>query len=248
MTERVCEHLGCEKPYRCKGLCETHYQRKRWRQRPKKERKLLDTPRQVAKSIGLTRYRTGKPCINGHVAERLVSNFTCLECHREERISRNIRTENAESHDACPKCGNPKKKESSQCKPCFIEGVKVGSKAICPSCGSKKNNHAEMCQSCRNLLRAELKRKRAEEKKKSKKPRKLRIRLTLTPEEIEEKKIRERQRNRIRDRIRRSAGYWKKLRKKPHIRNMHNESNHKRNARKKNQLGKVSRGIRRKTV
>lgn len=35
-----------------------------------------------AKNLGLTRYFTGKPCIHGHIAEHLVSNWTCCECLR----------------------------------------------------------------------------------------------------------------------------------------------------------------------
>lgn len=36
--------------------------------------------RQTARSLGLTRYFTGKPCKKGHVAERWVSSLTCIEC------------------------------------------------------------------------------------------------------------------------------------------------------------------------
>jgi hypothetical protein len=36
--------------------------------------------RSDAMAAGLNRYFTGQPCKNGHVAERLVSNWTCLDC------------------------------------------------------------------------------------------------------------------------------------------------------------------------
>ena len=36
--------------------------------------------RQEAKAQGLTRYFTGKPCVHGHVDERLVVNKTCITC------------------------------------------------------------------------------------------------------------------------------------------------------------------------
>jgi hypothetical protein len=36
--------------------------------------------RQEAKAKGLTRYSTGKPCKNGHLAEKFVSNYLCVEC------------------------------------------------------------------------------------------------------------------------------------------------------------------------
>lgn len=35
-----------------------------------------------AKSQGLLRYHTGKPCKHGHVDDRLVSNGTCCECNK----------------------------------------------------------------------------------------------------------------------------------------------------------------------
>src|ERR1700730_3185112 len=39
--------------------------------------------RAEAKSLGLTRYFTGKPCPQGHVVERHVSGFGCVECTRK---------------------------------------------------------------------------------------------------------------------------------------------------------------------
>ena len=36
--------------------------------------------RKEAKSQGLTRYFTGKPCVHGHVDERKVANKTCVVC------------------------------------------------------------------------------------------------------------------------------------------------------------------------
>ena len=41
--------------------------------------------RKDAKARGFLRYFTGKPCKHGHAAKRLVSNGTCLECHREHQ-------------------------------------------------------------------------------------------------------------------------------------------------------------------
>lgn len=38
--------------------------------------------RRDARSQGLKRYFTGEPCKRGHIAERQVSNLTCLECTR----------------------------------------------------------------------------------------------------------------------------------------------------------------------
>jgi hypothetical protein len=40
-----------------------------------------------ARSKGLVRYFTGKPCKYGHLAERMTSNKTCVECHRLKQVS-----------------------------------------------------------------------------------------------------------------------------------------------------------------
>jgi hypothetical protein len=38
--------------------------------------------RKAAKAAGLTRYFTGKPCPQGHIVQRHVSGFGCVECTR----------------------------------------------------------------------------------------------------------------------------------------------------------------------
>jgi 5-methylcytosine-specific restriction endonuclease McrA len=38
--------------------------------------------RSEAKAAGLTRYFTGKPCSNGHLCERMVTNQDCVDCMR----------------------------------------------------------------------------------------------------------------------------------------------------------------------
>jgi hypothetical protein len=41
-----------------------------------------------AKSKGLKRYFTGKPCVHGHISERRVSTLTCIECSLKETRAR----------------------------------------------------------------------------------------------------------------------------------------------------------------
>jgi hypothetical protein len=36
--------------------------------------------RREAKALGLEKYNTGKPCRNGHLADRYTSGGECLEC------------------------------------------------------------------------------------------------------------------------------------------------------------------------
>jgi len=44
--------------------------------------------RKLARAQNSTRYFTGKPCVRGHVAERVTSRGLCVECLREaERLS-----------------------------------------------------------------------------------------------------------------------------------------------------------------
>ncbi len=45
----------------------------------------LPLARQSARSAGLSRYYTGKPCASGHTDYRLVSNGTCLSCVRARK-------------------------------------------------------------------------------------------------------------------------------------------------------------------
>lgn len=40
----------------------------------------MTTPCNEAMLNGATRYNTGKPCKNGHYADRLISNRTCVTC------------------------------------------------------------------------------------------------------------------------------------------------------------------------
>ena len=42
--------------------------------------------RAEAKALGLKKYFTGKPCKNGHIAERFLSGYTCLECSRDQQL------------------------------------------------------------------------------------------------------------------------------------------------------------------
>jgi 5-methylcytosine-specific restriction endonuclease McrA len=61
-------------------------------------RRLATISRIEAKAAGLKRYFTGKPCCNGHVAERRASNAACTECAYEG--SKRRRLENPEKERA----------------------------------------------------------------------------------------------------------------------------------------------------
>jgi hypothetical protein len=47
--------------------------------------------RAEAKALGLKRYFTGEPCKHGHVCERLVHKWECLECYRKRQCERRAR-------------------------------------------------------------------------------------------------------------------------------------------------------------
>jgi hypothetical protein len=38
--------------------------------------------RREAKALGMDKYDTGKPCRNGHLSDRYISNGECIECHK----------------------------------------------------------------------------------------------------------------------------------------------------------------------
>lgn len=50
-----------------------------------------DITREQAKSEGMKRYFTGKPCKRGHVCERYTSDYQCVVCKKENVLKR-IRT------------------------------------------------------------------------------------------------------------------------------------------------------------
>jgi hypothetical protein len=42
--------------------------------------------RAAAKAAGKSRYFSGKPCCNNHIAERMVSNYSCTACNSEWQL------------------------------------------------------------------------------------------------------------------------------------------------------------------
>lgn len=41
-----------------------------------------------ARQQGLKRFFTGRRCRRGHIAERLTSNYACIQCHRIEIVAK----------------------------------------------------------------------------------------------------------------------------------------------------------------
>jgi hypothetical protein len=56
----------------------------------------MQMKRREAKALGLDKYNTGKPCRNGHLADRYTSSGACLICHKETAI-RNVDSNNQAS-------------------------------------------------------------------------------------------------------------------------------------------------------
>lgn len=73
------------------------------------ERYRKATTRSEASAIGEKRYFTGKPCPKGHVAERLTSNATCIECmlaKKREWHDKNKEALSEKKRDARRVCGD----------------------------------------------------------------------------------------------------------------------------------------------
>lgn len=54
------------------------------------------TSRQEAVQKSMTRYYTGKPCVRGHVSERMTSTKTCVNCKNEREKNRPVKVLNEE--------------------------------------------------------------------------------------------------------------------------------------------------------
>jgi len=54
--------------------------------------------RNEAKNLGLVKFYTGKPCLNGHITERYVRNYACVKCEFL-RDKNNKRTRNRTSYN-----------------------------------------------------------------------------------------------------------------------------------------------------
>lgn len=52
--------------------------------------------RPAARSLGLIRYFTGRPCKRGHIAERQTSNGNCCECDLHNERTENMKPEKVE--------------------------------------------------------------------------------------------------------------------------------------------------------
>ena len=63
------------------------------------QRIMQTTSRQESIQKSMTRYYTGKPCIRGHVSERIVSTKTCVDCKNEREKSRPARVLNDEQRN-----------------------------------------------------------------------------------------------------------------------------------------------------
>lgn len=55
---------------------------------------MIFTTRDAARAAGATKYNTGRPCANGHIADRYVQSGTCMGC-----IAANVKRSAERKHD-----------------------------------------------------------------------------------------------------------------------------------------------------
>lgn len=82
------------------------------------KRSYLETDRysrDEAAALGLSVYWTGKPCAQGHIAHRRMSNRHCVECIRLWRSGHEARKSVAKSREEALSAGlNPVKRRSAE--------------------------------------------------------------------------------------------------------------------------------------
>lgn len=89
---RKCKIDDCHGKAVCRDWCAMHYRRWQLHGDPlitkyARTRRGSKSIRDTAKENGLATYFTGIPCCNGHIADRLVRNYECIECARESSKS-----------------------------------------------------------------------------------------------------------------------------------------------------------------
>lgn len=67
-----------------------------------------------AREDGLRRYFTGKPCVRGHIAERMVSTRTCVQCKNDREKDRADRVLNEEQRLRRNKLARERRKTTPQ--------------------------------------------------------------------------------------------------------------------------------------
>ena len=71
--------------------------------------------RSSALDAGVTRYFTGKPCINGHTSQRTVKTYRCVVCH-SEGIARSLDCNPFARQDAAEKYRRSTKGKAAQAR------------------------------------------------------------------------------------------------------------------------------------
>ena len=115
------------------------------------DRLIID--RCTADVMNRTTYFTGKPCINGHIAEHRVANYECCECNRI-----NKRLKIFDNKNTKPK--EPKKPREPKVTPCSIAKSQNKTRYIsvtpCKTCGSlEKYTRNSTCCACTTRLKKE---------------------------------------------------------------------------------------------
>jgi hypothetical protein len=129
VSERFVSNSGCSQCHHDRliknAASKNAANRERAKNKREKTRKALEKKygckvlkREEAKALGLDRYFNGKPCANGHLAERRVSGSGCVICQTEAKKNPSPQTARGKAKVAgkthfygneCKKCGTTKK-------------------------------------------------------------------------------------------------------------------------------------------
>ena len=106
-----------------------------------------------------TRFFTGKPCVRGHIAERLISNNGCVVCQNERKAKRGQSPDYRARRNARLKRKRDERREPRICAVCFgafdaQEGNRFAARTCSPECGetfyarNRKKQPDKECDHC----------------------------------------------------------------------------------------------------
>jgi hypothetical protein len=105
----------------------------------------------IAREAGLKRYFTGKPCVHGHVCERLVSGGQCVECMKAPTYRKRMALNMKRLRRRVGNTGIEKRRETSRKANRKLRGMPAPTRPsppLCELCGRPPRSRALNLDHC----------------------------------------------------------------------------------------------------